>query len=135
MINEALYDRIIGAADEYHETAEEQWAQVIDLKPENDELEFEFRRLVRTAIRYYARAFLVLDMIETDDVQDLEDVLEIVLEQVPEFSEFFEKNDVLAMLDEDAQANLSRVFAIAESVRSLLLERSTQLAASLQARF
>jgi hypothetical protein len=135
MLNEALHDRIISAADEYHASAEEQWDQVIELKPENDELEFEFRRLTRTALRYYARALLVLDMIETDDTQDLEELLEVVEEQVPEFAEFFEKNDVLAVLDEDAQTNLSRVFAIAESVRSLLLERSTQLAASLQSRF
>lgn len=135
MLNEALLERIIATADDYHVVAEDQWNQVIDLKPENDELAFEFRRIVRAALRFYARAYLVLDMIETDDEQDLDDLLEIVADQVPEFDEFFRRNDVVSILDEDAEQNLSRIFAIAESVRSLLLERSTQLAASLQARF
>jgi hypothetical protein len=135
MINQALQERIISTADDYHVVAEDQWNQVIDLKPENEELEFEFRRLVRAALRFYARALLMLDMIETDDEQQLEDLLEIVVEQIPEFAEFFEKNDVVAALDEDANVTLSRVFAIAEAVRSLLLERSNQLAASLATRF
>jgi hypothetical protein len=135
MINEALRDRIISAADEYHLIAEDQWNQVIDLKPEDEELEFEFRRLVRAAIRFYARAYLVLDMIETDEEQDADDLLDIVAEQVPEFDEFFRKNDVIATIDEESGAPLSRVFAAAEAVRSMLLERSNQLAASLAARF
>jgi hypothetical protein len=135
MINQALLERIIRAADEYHMIAEDQWSQVIDLTPENEDLDFEFRRLVRAALRYYARAYLVLDMIETVDEQEVEDLLEIVGEQVPEFEEFFQKNDVIASLDEESPVTLSRVFAIAEAVRSLLLERSNQLAASLAGRF
>jgi hypothetical protein len=135
MINQALLERIIRAADEYHMIAEDQWSQVIDLTPENGDLDFEFRRLVRAALRYYARAYLVLDMIETVDEQEVEDLLEIVGEQVPEFEEFFQKNDVIASLDEESPVTLSRVFAIAEAVRSLLLERSNQLAASLAGRF
>jgi hypothetical protein len=135
MINQALLERIIRAADEYHLIAEDQWSQVIDLTPENEDLDFEFRRLVRAALRYYARAYLVLDMIETVDEQEVEDLLEIVGEQVPEFEEFFQKNDVIASLDEESPVTLSRVFAIAEAVRSLLLERSNQLAASLAGRF
>jgi len=38
-------------------------------------------------------------------------------------------------VDEESEMNISRVFAVAESVRTLLLQHSNQLAASLDARF
>jgi hypothetical protein len=42
---------------------------------------------------------------------------------------------VAAVLDEDAESNLSQVFSVAEAMRTALLDRSTQLAATLGARF
>ncbi|MBC8144783.1 MAG: hypothetical protein H7X80_04300 [bacterium] len=136
MLNEKLHDRIISTADEYHLSAEDYWTQVVDLKPEgNEELDFEFRRLVRAALVFYSRAYLELDMVETDDSQDLEDLLDIVLDQVPEFRDFFAKNDVMYAFGEDTGINLSRLFSVAEAVRTMLLEQSNQLAASLNSRF
>ena len=135
MLNQALHDRIVRTADEYHVIAEDHWAQLIELKPDNDDLEFEFRRLARAALHFYARAFLALDMVETDDAQELDDLLEIVAEQVPEVRDFFDKNDVSTSLDEESNTSISRVFAVAEALRSLLLERSNALAASLGTRF
>ncbi len=135
MINNALQQRIIETADQYHYIAEEQWAQAIELQPESDEAAYEFRRLIRAALLCYARAYLSLDLIETDDEQQLEELLEIVAEQQPEFAEFFEKNDVLAVLDPDSDAHLSQVFAVAEAVRTILLDRSGQLAATIGTRF
>src|SRR5688500_5162313 len=135
MPNQELHERIISTADEYHLTAEDHWNELIDLKPDSEELEFDFRRLVRAALRFYARAYLELDMIETDDAQDVEDMLEVIAEQVPEFDDFFQRNDVIAALDEEGPVTLSRLFAVAEAVRTMLLERSTQLAASLATRF
>lgn len=136
MINEKLHDRIISTADEYHMSGEDYWSQVVDLKPEgNAELDFEFRRLLRAAMVFYSRAYLELDMIETDDSQDLEDLLEVILDQVPEFAEFFDKNDVIDAFKEEGGASLSRLFSVAEAVRTMLLEQSTQLAASLNGRF
>lgn len=135
MTNEELQQRIIETADEYHNVAEDQWAQAIDLEPETEEAVFEFRRLIRAALQFYMRAYLALDMIETDAEQLLEDLLEIISEQQPELAEFFAKNNVLDVLDEDADTNLSQVFAVAETMRTALLDRSTQLAATLGARF
>jgi uncharacterized protein YdiU (UPF0061 family) len=133
--NLVLQKRIIETADEYHAIAEDQWQRAIDLEPESDEAIFEFRRLVRAALTFYMRAYLALDLIETDAEQLLEDLLEIVAEQQPELGEFFAKNDVAAVLDEDADTNLSQVFSVAEAMRTALLEGSTQLAATLGARF
>ena len=135
MLESALRQRIIETADEYHFIAEDQWAQVVDLEPTDDEAVFEFRRLVRAALVFYMRAFLVLDMVETDDEQELEDLMTIFVETEPEIGEFLEKNDASAVLHEDSQVPISRVFALAEALRSMLLERSTQLAASLDSRF
>lgn len=134
-LNAALQQRIIETADEYHYIGEDQWQAAIDLAPENDEAAFEFRRLVRAALVFYMRACLVLDMIETDGEQQLEDLLEIVSEQQPELAEFFERNNVASVLDEDAEVNLSQVFAVAEAMRTALLDRSNQLAATLGTRF
>ncbi len=130
-----LKQRIIETADEYHGIAEEQWAQAVDLEPSNDEAAFEFRRLVRAAMLYYSRACLVLAMVETDAEQELEDVVEIVAEQDEELDVFFRQNRVLEVMDEESEMNISRVFAVAESVRTLLLQHSNQLAASLDSRF
>jgi hypothetical protein len=135
MLNNVLQQRIIETADEYHYIAEDQWAQAIDLQPESDEAGYEFRRLIRAAVLYYSRAYLALDMIETDAEQELETLLEIVAEQQPEFAEFFEKNDVEGVLNEESDAHLSQVFAVAEAMRTILLDRSTQLAATLGSRF
>ena len=130
-----LKQRIIETADEYHGIAEEQWAQAVDLEPSNDEAAFEFRRLVRAAMLYYSRACLVLAMVETDAEQELDDVVEIVAEQDEELDVFFRQNRVLEVMDEESEMNISRVFAVAESVRTLLLQHSNQLAASLDSRF
>lgn len=130
-----LQRRIIEDADEFHFTAEEQWKQAIGLEPSDEESLYEFLRLVRNALRFYARAYLVLDMVETDDEQDLEDLLEIVGEQQEEFEDFFEKNDVLNTLNEESASDFSRIFSVAESIRALLLQRSNELAATLHNRF
>jgi uncharacterized protein YdiU (UPF0061 family) len=135
MLNNVLQQRIIETADEYHNVAEDQWQQAIDLEPESEEVGFEFRRLIRAALQFYMRAYLALDMIETDDEQMLEDLLEIITEQQPELAEFFAKNNVAEVLDEDAATNLSQVFAVAEAMRTALLESSNQLAATLGTRF
>lgn len=135
MANNVLQQRIIETADEYHYIAEEQWGDAIDLQPESDEAAYEFRRLIRAALQYYTRAYLALEMIETDAEQELEELLEIAQEQQPEFAEFFAKNSVFAVLDDESDAHLSQVFAVAEAVRTLLLDRSTNLAATLGARF
>lgn len=135
MENEDLRQRIIESADEYHLIGEDQWKQAIDLEPTDEESVFEFLRLVRAALLYYARAYLVLDMVETDDGQGLEHLLEIIGEQEEEFADFFEKNEVEQTLDEDGNADFSRVFSIGESVRALLLQHSNQLAATLHQRF
>lgn len=135
MLNNELHERIISTADEYHMTAEDYWNELTALKPDAEELDFDFRRLTRAAIRYYARAYLALDMIETDDGQDVDDLLEVIAEQIPELDEFFTKNNVIGVIDEEGSDTLSRVFAVAESVRTMLLERSNQLAASLASRF
>lgn len=130
-----LHRRIIEDADEFHFTAEEQWKQGIELEPTDEESLFEFLRLVRNALRFYARAYLVLDMVATDDEQDLEDLLEIIGEQQEEFADFFRKNDVFRALDEERASDFSRIFSVAESVRALLLQRSNELAATLHSRF
>ena len=133
--NELLQRRIIETADEYHAIAEDQWGQAIDLEPESDDAIFEFRRLVRAALTYYTRAYLTLDMIETDSEQELEDLLDIVTEQQPELGAFFAQNSVVEVLNEEAETNLSQVFAVAEALRTALLEGSNQLAATLGSRF
>ena len=135
MENEDLRQRIIESADEYHFVGEDQWSKAIELEPTDEESVFEFLRLVRAALLYYARAYLVLDMVETDDSQGLENLLELVGEQEEEFADFFEKNEVEQTLDEDGNADFSRVFSIGESVRALLLQHSNQLAATLHQRF
>ena len=127
--------RVIETADQYHFTAEDQWNRAIELEPTDDESIFEFLRLVRTSLRFYARAYLVLDMVETDDEQDLEELLEIVGEQEKEFAEFFRKNDVMSALDEEMKSDFSRMFSVAESIRALLLQHSNELAATLHNRY
>jgi hypothetical protein len=131
----ALQKRIIETADEYHFIAEGQWSEAIDLAPETEDASFEFRRLLRAALMYYARALLMLDMVETDEEQQFEDVLGIAEEQQPDLAEFIEKNNVYGVLDEDAETHLSQVFATAEALRGMLLQISTQLAATLGGRF
>jgi hypothetical protein len=135
MINQVLQQRIIETADEYHYIAEDQWAQAIDLAPESEDAGFEFRRLIRAALQFYARAFLALDLTETDAEQELEELFEIIGETHQDLADFFEKNDVIATLYEDATTNLSQVFSVAEAVRGYLLESSTRLAATLGTRF
>lgn len=135
MDNAALRQRIIESADEYHLIGEDQWNVAIELEPTDDESVFEFLRVVRAALLYYARAYLVLDMVETDDGQDLETLLELIGEQEEEFAEFFRKNDVEQVLAEDGSADFSRIFSIGESVRAVLLQHSNQLAATLHQRF
>lgn len=135
MLNQVLQQRIIETADEYHYIAEDQWAQAIELQPENEDAEFEFRRLVRAALQFYARAYLALDMVETDAEQEPEELLEIVLEQQQDLRQFFQQNNALEILNEDSNANLSQMFSVAEAVRGYLLERSNQLAATLGSRF
>lgn len=130
-----LKQRIIETADDYHRIAEEQWSQTVDLEPSSPEATFEFRRLIRAAILYYCRTCLILAMVETDAEQELEELLEIVAEQDEEIDFFFRQNRVVQVLDEESEMNLSRVFAVAESVRTLLLQHSNQLAASLNTRF
>lgn len=130
-----LQQRLIETADQYHFTAEEQWEAAAGVDPVNDELAFEFRRLVRAALAFYARAALALEMIETDDEQILEEVLEIVAENEQELADVLERNDALAVLDEESTGTLSQLFSVAEAVRSLLLQRSNQLAASLGSHF
>lgn len=128
----ALQQKVIETADQYHFTAEEQWEQATNVDPVNDELAFEFRRLVRAALLFYARACLALEMIETDDEQSLEEVLEIASESEPELENLIEQNNGLDVLDEESEGTLSQLFSVAEAIRSLLLQRSNQLAASLQ---
>lgn len=135
MLNDLLRQRIIETADEYHNIAEDQWAQAIDLKDADEEAIFEFRRLIGAALRFYVRAYLVLEMIETDDEQQLEDLLELAAEQEPELAVFIEQNEIVATLDEESDATVARVFTVAEALRMVLLERSNQLAASLATRF
>jgi hypothetical protein len=135
MINDALKDRVIQTADEYHFIGEDQWSQAIDLAPESEEAGYEFRRLVRAALQFYTRAFLVLSMVETDAEEQLDDLLDILVELEPEIGEFLKQNDAFVILDEESEAHLSRVFAVAEALRGLLLARSTQLAASIGTRF
>jgi hypothetical protein len=103
-LTEALHQRIISTADEYHFIAEDQWAQAIDLAPETEDAGFELRRLIRAALMFYTRALLVLDMVETDEEQQLEELLDIATEQKPELGEFIEKNNVFTVLDEDEGA-------------------------------
>ncbi len=134
-LDEVLQQRIIETADEYHYIGESQWQDATAVEPINDELVFEFRRMIRAALVYYVRAYLVLDLIETDDEQQLENLLEIVTEQQPELAEFMAQNDVLAVLDEESDANVSHVFSVAEAMRSALLELSNGLAATLASRF
>jgi len=133
--NKALHQRIVATADEYHAIAEEQWNQLIELNPATADDEFEFRRIVRAALQFYARAYLVLQMVETVAEQQIEELLEIVLESEPEMAAFVEKNDAVRLLDEDAHTPLSHVFSIAEALRSFLLDRSNSLAATLAERF
>ncbi len=130
-----LQRRIIESADEYHFTGEDQWEQVVEMEPETEETLHEFRRKVRAALLFYARAYLVLDMIETDDSQQLEELLEIIEEQEEKFREFFRKNDIYTALDEEGSAEYSRVFSVAETIRALLLNQSNQLASTLHTRF
>lgn len=134
-LNRALQQRIIDTADEYHYIAEDQWNQVVDLKPEVAEDEFEFRRLVRAALQFYLRAYLTLQMVETDSEQQLEDLFEVTLENEPELAELMEANQAADALDENRHANLSHIFSIAEAIRSILLERSSALASTLGSRF
>lgn len=135
MRNIEFAQRIIETADEYHFTGEEQWNQAIELEPTDEESLFEFKRIVRAALLFYARAYLILDMVETDEEQLLEDLLEIVAERRPDVREFFETNHVVGTLDEEGTADFSRFFSVAEAVRSILLENSNQLAATLHSRF
>ncbi len=132
---QALQQRIIETADEYHYIAEDQWQQVLELDPVNDELAFEFRRLTRAALQFYFRAYLVLDLVETDSEQEFEQILEIVTEQHSELAEFLVKNEVASVLDEESTANLSQVYSVAEAVRTIVLELSNQLASTLASRF
>jgi hypothetical protein len=130
-----LARRVVETADEYHFIAEEQWSQAADVEPVNDETLFEFRRLIRAAIQFYARAHLQLNMKETDDSQSVEDLLEILAEEDGEVAEFLEKNRALDVLDEESTSSYTKIFSIAEAMRSLLLQSSDQLAASLPGRF
>ncbi len=128
-------ERIVRIADEYYYIAENQWSQLIDIEPVDEDSLFEFRRITRAALLYYVRSYLVLDLVETDDDQELEDLLEIVQEQERKIAEFMEKNNVLATIHEESEAEYSRLFSVAEAMRTLLMQTSSGLAASLPARF
>ncbi len=130
-----LQKRLVETADEYHAIAEGQWDEATAVEPTDDESLWEFRRLIRAALQFYVRAYLMLDMIETDSEQELEDLLEIAAEQQPQFASFFEQNNIVEVLDEESEMNISRIFAVAEALRSMLLEHSNQLAASVGSRF
>ncbi|MCB0711602.1 MAG: hypothetical protein KDD67_04650 [Ignavibacteriae bacterium] len=127
--------RIIETADEYHFTAEEQWRLAIELEPTDEASLFEFKRIVRAALLFYARAYLILDMVETDEDQSLEDILEIIAESREDIRDFFQSNNVFESLDEEGSAEFSRIFSVAEAVRSILLENSNHLATTLHSRF
>lgn len=130
-----LQQRIIETADEYHLIAEDQWDQSVAFEPVDDESIFEFRRLMRASLLFYMRAYLALKLVESDDSQQVEDLIEIVSEENADLEAFFSQNSVLAILDEEGTANISQLFAVAEAVRSALLERSVTLAATLPNRF
>ncbi|MGE3799995.1 MAG: hypothetical protein AB7H80_03160 [Candidatus Kapaibacterium sp.] len=127
--------RIIETADEYHFTAEEQWGLAIELEPTDEDSLFEFKRIVRAALLFYARAYLILDMVETDEDQSLEDILEIIADSREDIRAFFQSNNVFESLDEEGSAEFSRIFSVAEAVRSILLENSNHLATTLHSRF
>lgn len=128
-------ERVIRTADEYYFIAEEQWKQAVGIEPSTEEVLFEFKRLIRAALLFYVRSFLELDLVETDEEQDLEELLEIVVERETTIAEFMEKNKVEAAISEEGSADYSRLFSVAEAMRTLLLQSSSQLAASLPARF
>lgn len=128
-------ERIVRIADEYHYIAEDQWSQLIDIEPTDEESLYEFRRIARAALLYNVRSYLVLDLVETDDDQELEDLLEVVQEQEEKIAEFMEKNDVLATINEESSAEYSRLFSVAEAMRTLLMQTASGLAASLPSRF
>lgn len=131
MDNREFAERIIVTADEYYFTAEEEWKKAGELEPQDDETLFEFRRLVRNTVRFHIRALLVIDMVETDDDQSFEDLLEIVTEREELLEELVRTNDALAVLDEESSAEYSRLFAVAEAIRSFLLQTSAARAAAL----
>lgn len=128
-------ERVIRAADEYYFIGEEQWGRAIEMEPGDEEALFEFRRLIRAALLFYVRSYLVLDLIESDDEQDLEDLLDIVYEQEPKIAEFAEKNGVTQVIAEESSDEFSRLFSVAEALRTLILQQAGQLAASLPTRF
>lgn len=128
-------ERIIRTADEYYFIAEEQWGKAIELEPADEETLYEFRRLIRVALTFYIRSYLVLDLVESDDEQDLEDLLEIIFDQEEEIADFARKNGAAEVLAEESTAEYSRLFAVAEALRTLILQQAGQLAASLPARF
>ena len=128
-------ERIIRTADEYYFIAEEQWGKAIELEPADEETLYEFRRLIRVALTFYIRSYLVLDLMESDDEQDLEDLLEIIFDQEEEIADFARKNGATEVLAEESTAEYSRLFAVAEALRTLILQQAGQLAASLPARF
>lgn len=135
MAKHKLHERIINTADEYHLIAEEQWAKLTELEPTDEDTVFEFRRLCRAGLMFYCRAFLMLDMIETDEEQTLEDLLEITCEQLPELEDYIQHNNVINLLDEESSENISKLFAHVEVARTLILERSNKAAAGLFERF
>ncbi len=128
-------ERVIRTADEYYFIAEEQWGKAIELEPADEETLYEFRRLIRVALAFYTRSWLVLDLVETDDEQDLEELLEILFDQEQEIADFARKNNALEVLAEESSAEYSRLFAVAEALRTLILQQAGQLAASLPTRF
>ena len=131
MENREFAERIIRTADEYYYTAEEQWKHAGEIEPTSDETLFEFRRLIRNSMRFHLRALLVIDMVESDDDQSLEDLLEIVTEREEKLLELVEKNKAFEVLDEESTTEFSRLFAVAEAIRSFLLQTSAARAAAL----
>ncbi len=131
MDNREFAERIIRTADEYFFTAEAEWEAAGEIEPVDDDTLFEFRRLVRNALRFHIRAMLVIDMVETDDDQSFEDLLEIVSEREVLLEELVEQNDALATLDEESSAEYSRLFSVSEAIRSFLLQTSAARAAAL----
>lgn len=130
-----IHKKILTTADEYHIIAEEQWRLLTELDPINEELVFEFKRLSRASLMFYCRAYLILDLIETDEEQTLEELLEISSENMPELEDYITHNKVLEILNVDLNENISKVFACTEVARTLLLERSNNAAGTLFERF
>ena len=127
--------RIITTADEYHFTAESEWEHAVALDPTEGASFEEFQLSIRTALHFYARSYLILEMIETSEDQSLEDLIEIITDEDEEFNDFVIKNKAAEILFGEEENDFTRLFAVAEAIRSYLMGRSAEMAATLHKRF